>query len=65
MLSLPDDWSYPLEGLVSNCKESKILIRSTLNEFKQHGHLFVEKLYSNKTISKNIEYTYISMKSEI
>ena len=58
MLSLPDDWSYSLEGLVSNCKESKTSIRSTLNELKQHGYLSVEKLYPNKTASKKIEYVY-------
>ncbi len=45
-------------GLVSNCKESKTSIRSTLNELKQHGYLSVEKLYPNKTASKKIEYTY-------
>ena len=58
MLSLPDDWNYSLEGLVSNCKESKTSIRSTLNELKQHGYLSVEKLYPNKTSSKKIEYAY-------
>ena len=58
MLSLPDDWNYSLEGLVSNCKESKTSIRSTLNELKQHGYLSVEKLYPNKTASKKIEYVY-------
>ena len=34
MLSLLDDWNYSLEGLVSNCKENKTSIRSTLNELK-------------------------------
>ena len=58
MLALPDDWNYSLEGLVSNCKESKISLRSTLNELKQHGYLSIEKLYPNKTESKKIEYTY-------
>ena len=58
MLSLPDDWSYSLEGLVSNCKESKTSIISTLNELKQHGYLSIEKQYPNKTASKKIEYTY-------
>ena len=58
MLSLPNDWNYSLEGLVSNCKESKTSIRSTLNELKQHGYLSVEKLYPNKTASKKIEYDY-------
>ena len=58
MLSLPDGWNYSLEGLVSNCKESKTSIRSALNELKQHGYLSVEKLYPNKTESKKIEYTY-------
>ena len=58
MLSLPDDWNYSLEGLVSNCKESKTSIRSALNELKQHGYLSVKKLYPNKTASKKIEYAY-------
>ena len=34
MLSLLNDWNYSLEGLVSNCKENKTSIRSTLNELK-------------------------------
>ena len=43
MLSLPEDWDYSLNGLVSVSKESKKAIRSILKELKENGYLVVEQ----------------------
>ena len=34
MMSLPDNWNYSVEGLVTICKESKTSIQSTLKELE-------------------------------
>lgn len=39
MLSLPDDWDYSVEGLVSISKEGEKAVRSTLRELEQCGYL--------------------------
>ena len=35
MLSLPEDWNYTVDGLVSICKENETAIISTLKELKE------------------------------
>ena len=44
MLSLPPDWDYSIEGLISICVEGERAINSTLNELKEFGYLRIEKL---------------------
>ena len=39
MLSLPDDWDYSVAGLVTQCKESKTAVQSTLKELERCGYL--------------------------
>lgn len=56
MLSLPDDWDYSLNGLVSVSKESKKAIRSILNELKDEGYLVIEQTRGEKGYYK---YNYI------
>lgn len=58
ILSLPDDWEYSIEGLVSICVENETAIKSALNELKKYGYLVVNKLLPNQTKSKKIEYVY-------
>lgn len=58
MLSLPNDWDYSIEGLVSICKENETSIISTLKELKQFGYLVIRKLLPNETTSGRIEYEY-------
>lgn len=58
MLSLPDDWDYSIEGLVSICKENHTAIRSALSELKDFGYLEVVKYMPNETESGKIEYVY-------
>ena len=43
MLSLPDDWSYSLAGLCAICKESETAVKSSLNELKTNGYVFVNR----------------------
>ena len=43
MLSLPENWDYSLNGLVSVSKESKKAIRTILKELKENGYLVVEQ----------------------
>lgn len=57
MLSLPPDWDYSIEGLISICVEGERAINSTLNELKEFGYLRIEKLPPRK--GKNqFEYIY-------
>lgn len=44
MLSLPDDWDYSIQGLVSLNKESKDAIMSALDELQTFGYLKITKL---------------------
>lgn len=39
MLSLPDNWDYSINGLSSICKESREIIRKTLQELKDNHYL--------------------------
>lgn len=55
MLSLPDDWDYSLEGLVSICLEKETSIKSSLKELKKYNYLYVKK-YQNK--KGKFEYEY-------
>lgn len=43
MLSLPDNWDYSINGLVSISKEGVKAIRNILQELQQNGYLVIEK----------------------
>lgn len=58
MLSLPEDWDYSLNGLVSVLKEEETAVKTALDELKKFGYLRVDKLLPNQTESKKIEYIY-------
>ena len=44
MLSLPDDWDYSINGLVTILKEGRSSISATLDELKQTEYLKIEVL---------------------
>ena len=58
MLSLPDDWNYTVNGLVSITKENNAAIESTLAELKEYGYLIITKKLPNETKSGRFEYEY-------
>lgn len=58
MLSLPDDWDYSIEGLMSICCEKENAITSALNELKKYGYLRVDKIMPNESHTGRIEYIY-------
>lgn len=58
MLSLSDEWSYSIAGLVAISKENETAIKSTLKELKGCGYLTVTKKMPNETDSGRIEYEY-------
>ena len=58
MLSLPPDWDYSINGLISICKENETSIKSSLDELKKFGYLEVIKLMPNETETGRIEYVY-------
>ena len=58
MLSLPEDWDYSLNGLVSILKENETAIKTALDELKENNYLKIDKLLPNQTESKKIEYIY-------
>lgn len=43
MISLPPDWDYSFNGLVSCLKEGEKAIRSQLNELKEAGYVDILK----------------------
>ena len=43
MLSLPEDWDYSINGLVSISKEKVKAIRNILQELQRYGYLVIEK----------------------
>lgn len=55
MLSLPDDWDYTIEGLVSICKENITAIKAILTELKEFGYLEIKKVQNSKG---QFEYIY-------
>lgn len=55
MLSLPNDWDYTIEGLVSICKENETAVKSTLKELKDFGYLEIKKVQNQKG---QFEYEY-------
>ena len=59
MLSLPENWDYSVDGLVSICKENVLCIKNTLKELKSCGYLKIVKKLPNETESGRIEYEYI------
>lgn len=58
MLSLPNEWTYSINGLVAICKESESAIKGALKELQEAGYLTIHKFMPNKTASKRIEYVY-------
>lgn len=46
ILSLPDNWVFTVNGLVSIVKEGRDAVRSCLSELKENGYLRVERLRS-------------------
>ena len=58
ILSLPDDWSYSISGIVSICKENESSVKSGLNELKEAGYMVIEKLYSDESGTGKFKYVY-------
>lgn len=55
MLSLPDNWIYSVDGLISLCKEGETSVRSTLDELKKNKYLIITKDRNNQG---KFEYVY-------
>lgn len=58
ILSLPDDWNYSINGLVSICKEGTTAVKAALDELTAAGYVRIEKMYPDKTDTGRIEYEY-------
>ncbi|MBQ6282024.1 MAG: hypothetical protein IJK66_00610 [Bacilli bacterium] len=56
MLSLPEDWDYSLNGLVSLSKEGIKAVRNILQELKDLGYLVIEKKQNE---IGQFEYNYL------
>lgn len=55
MLSLPDDWDYSIDGLISLCKENRNAVLTTLKELKEKKYLSISKIRDDKGL---FEYVY-------
>ncbi|MCD7730691.1 MAG: hypothetical protein LUI05_04255 [Oscillospiraceae bacterium] len=58
LLSLPDDWSYSIAGLVKICREGKTAVRAALQELIDEKYVYIEKIPPNYTKSGRFEYVY-------
>ncbi|MCX4364413.1 MAG: hypothetical protein OSJ70_01380 [Bacilli bacterium] len=56
MLSLPEDWDYSLNGLVSCSKENIKAIKSILNELKKYEYVEINQ---GRKANGHFEYEYI------
>lgn len=56
MLSLPDDWDYSINGLVSISKENIKAIRNILKELQENNYLIINKVKNKKG---QFEYEYL------
>ena len=59
VLSLPQNWKYSIEGLVSICAEGESAITATLKELKKFGYFEMIKKNPNETESGRYEYEYV------
>ena len=48
MLSLPKDWDYSINGLVTLSKDGRDMIKSTLNELKQAQYISIDEYRDTK-----------------
>lgn len=58
ILSLPDNWSYTIGGLVAICREREAAVKSALGELKKCGYLSVDKIKPSKENGGRYEYIY-------
>lgn len=56
MLSLPEDWDYSLNGLVSITKDGLDSVRNALNELKDHNYVEILKI---RTAKGTFRYRYL------
>ena len=56
MLSLPDNWSYTIEGIVGMVSEGESAVKSTLKELKENSYLKIEKKAGK---DGRFEYEYV------
>lgn len=56
MLSLPDDWNYSVNGLVTLSKDGKDSVMSALSELESFGYLKRTRLTNSKGQFQGVEY---------
>lgn len=56
MLSLPDDWNYSINGLVTLSKDGKDSVMSALTELEKFGYLKRTRLTNSKGQFAGVEY---------
>lgn len=56
MLSLPDDWNYSINGLVTLSKDGKDGVMSALAELEKFGYLQRERVTNSKGQFAGVEY---------
>ena len=44
LLSLPENWNFSFNGIVAICKDGKSAVGTEMEELKQAGYLYIEKL---------------------
>lgn len=58
LLSLPDDWSFSINGISKITQEKPRTIQRRLDELKTAGYIRVEKLFPNQTSNGRYKYIY-------
>lgn len=65
MLSLPDDWDYSIDGLISLCKENRNAVLTTLKELKDKKYLSISKVRDSKGLFEYVYNIFESPNTEI
>lgn len=52
IMSLPDDWDFSINGLMSIIPDGKRSIMTSINELKAHGYCDVKREFQNGRVSK-------------
>ena len=58
MLSLPPEWDYSFNGLVTICKEGKSAVRNTINELKDAKYIKISQYRNEKGYYQYKYYVY-------
>lgn len=58
VMSMPDDWDFSINGIVSIVKDGRTAVYSAINELKESGYCSVSVCRDDKNVIKGCDYTF-------